>query len=29
LQIEVVNGKKYIYYCNFRVYLVTRPIEGR
>jgi hypothetical protein len=29
LQIEVVNGKKNIYYCNFRVYLVTGPIEGR
>jgi hypothetical protein len=28
LRIEVVNGKK-IYYCNFRVYLVTGPIEGR
>jgi hypothetical protein len=29
LRIEVVFGKKMIYYCNFRVYLVTRPIEGR
>jgi hypothetical protein len=29
LRIEVVNGKKIIYYCNFRVYLVTGPIEGR
>jgi hypothetical protein len=28
LQIEVVNGNL-IYYCNFRVYLVTGPIEGR
>jgi hypothetical protein len=29
LRIEVVNGKKCIYYCIFRVYLVTGPIEGR
>jgi hypothetical protein len=29
LRIEVVNGKKIIYYCIFRVYLVTGPIEGR
>jgi hypothetical protein len=29
LRIEVVNGKKNIYYCNFRVYFVTGPIEGR
>jgi hypothetical protein len=29
LRIEVVYGKKNIYYCNFRVYLVTGPIEGR
>jgi hypothetical protein len=28
LRIEVVNGKKNIYYCNFRVYFVTRPIEA-
>jgi hypothetical protein len=29
LRIEAVNGKKNIYYCNFRVYLLTGPIEGR
>jgi hypothetical protein len=29
LRIEVVNGNFFIYYCNFRVYLVTGPIEGR
>jgi hypothetical protein len=29
LRIEVVNSKKNIYYCSFRVYLVTGPIEGR
>jgi hypothetical protein len=29
LRIEVVNGKKTIYYCNFRFYFVTGPIEGR
>jgi hypothetical protein len=29
LRIEVVNGKNNIYYCNFRVYLVTGHIEGR
>jgi hypothetical protein len=28
LRIEVVVGKKYIYYCIFRVYLVTGPIKG-
>jgi hypothetical protein len=29
LRIEVVYGKNNIYYCNFRVYFVTGPIEGR
>jgi hypothetical protein len=29
LRIEVVIGKKIIYYCIFRVYFVTGPIEGR
>jgi hypothetical protein len=28
LRIEVVNGKKIIYYCNFRAYFVTEPIKG-
>jgi hypothetical protein len=29
LQIEVVNSKTFIYFCIFRVYLVTGPIKGR
>jgi hypothetical protein len=26
---KLLMVKKYIYYCIFRVYLVTGPIEGR